>query len=235
MPSSLMCACLLLATNCVALSLKQAWTPADSVYAARQWCVVPCIVHLLICSANMHLACSTSLLHNCLTLSQLDPCHSSLTLHQHECHLAGLQLMQGICASLQPPDQCSACSSSISALYDSQHTPCIPIPTQPGSAMHSARQAARASPGSSLSQADSIQPRAFRHFLNGQTAPSQEGVTPPSSEARPSTGYQVRECLCCYASFCTYVRPICLSMCKTALKAEDWVYQNWLPGRLFVH
>lgn len=90
--------------------------------------------------------------------------------------------MQGISASLQHPNQFTASSSSISAAHDSYHTSSVPLPPQLQSDVHAVQQASRASAGSALFPAESVQPGVFTGVVVGHSTGWQDPpeVPPPS-------------------------------------------------------
>ncbi|KAA6426518.1 MAG: hypothetical protein FRX49_03628 [Trebouxia sp. A1-2] len=76
-----------------------------------------------------------------------------------------VMFMQGLCASLQPPDQEATATAGIPAAHGGSHHSAaisIPIPAQAACNPQSAQQRTRSSPGLGLSQAESIQAKSYR-------------------------------------------------------------------------
>ncbi|DBA84088.1 hypothetical protein WJX77_008642 [Trebouxia sp. C0004] len=83
----------------------------------------------------------------------------------YDIDLNEVMFMQGLCASLQPPDSAATAAAGIPAGHDGGHhsaSHSIPIPAQAACNAQSARQRTRSSPGLGLSQAESIQAKSYR-------------------------------------------------------------------------
>ena len=92
--------------------------------------------------------------------------------------------MQGISASLQHPNQQFTASSPSTSAPHSYDTSSVPLPSQLQSDVHAAQQARRASSGSALSPAESVQPGVFTGVVVGHST----GWQDPPEGAPPSHG-----------------------------------------------
>lgn len=82
----------------------------------------------------------------------------------YDIDLDEVMFMQGLCASLQPPDPEAAATAGIPAGHGGTHhsaSHSIPIPAQAACNTQSACQRTRSSPGLGLSQAESIQAKSY--------------------------------------------------------------------------
>lgn len=109
-----------------------------------------------------------------------------------------MQFMQGLCASLQPPDQEVKATAGIPAGHGGGHHSAsitIPIPAQAACNTQSARQRTRSSLGMGLSQAESIQAKSYRpcqsHTATLSASPIEE-LTGGSSTALQQSDGSVR-------------------------------------------
>jgi len=103
--------------------------------------------------------------------------------------------MQGLCASLQPPDPEATATAGIPAGHSGAHhsaSHSIPIPAQAACNTQSARQRTRSSPGLGLSQAESIQAKSYRpcqsHTATLSATPIEEPTAGCSTAVQPSDG-----------------------------------------------
>jgi len=110
-------------------------------------------------------------------------------------NLLCVQFMQGLCASLQPPDPEATATAGIPAGHGgAHHSPShsIPIPAQAACNTQSARQRTRSSPGLGLSQAESIQAKSYRppqsHTATLSASPIEELTAGSSTALQQSDG-----------------------------------------------
>lgn len=117
--------------------------------------------------------------------------------------LSDLQLMQGISASLQHPNQFTASTSSTPGPHDSCRSSSVPLPSQLRTGVHAAQQASRASTGSALSLADSVQPGVLTGVVVGHSTGWQHPPeVPPTSQG--GAGLQVGFTLSRHADSCQH-------------------------------
>ncbi len=103
--------------------------------------------------------------------------------------------MQGLCASLQPPNPEATATAGIPAGHSGAHhtaSHSIPIPAHAACNTQSARQRTRSSPGLGLSQAESIQAKSYRprqsHTATLSATPIEELTAGLSTALQQSDG-----------------------------------------------